>query len=102
MLSWTFFDERTSGAFSTGAGDPAAALYYVQVTSMAGAIGKTGKQKLGESVTSALLALEGSARTPENLNRVWVRFVDVADGDLIVGGEAGSLAHLKALIAENA
>lgn len=99
-LSWTFLDEQPSRAFSTGAGDPAAALYYVLVTVLAGAIDKSAKQKLGESITSALLAREGSPPTPENRNRIWVRFLDVADGDLIVGGEATSLQSLKALIAQ--
>jgi len=61
-LSNCLLDEQPSRAFSTGAGDPAAALYYVLVTVLAGAIDKSAKQKLGESITSALLAREGSPR----------------------------------------
>lgn len=98
-VCWTFFDEREIGAFSTGAGEPTAALYYVQVTVLADAIDKSGKQKLGQAITSTLLAQEGSLSTPEARNRIWVRFIDVVDGDLIVGGESTSLSGLKALIA---
>jgi hypothetical protein len=99
-LSWTFFDERPSRTFSTGAGEPSSALYYVKVTALAAAMDKTAKQKLGERITLALLAQEGSSPTPENRHRIWVRFIDVVDGDLIVGGESTSLAGLKALIAQ--
>ena len=98
-VCWTFFDERPAGAFSTGAGDPTAALYYVQVTVLAGAIDTSGKHRLGKRITSELLAQEGSPSTSDNRNRVWVRFLDVADGDLIVGGEPASLAGLKELVA---
>lgn len=38
------------------AADPASALYYVMVTALAGAMDKSAKQKLGESITSALIA----------------------------------------------
>lgn len=98
-LCWTFFDERPRGAFTTGAGDPQAALYYLTVTAMAGAMDPAAKHRLGADITAALLAREGSPSTPEHRNRVWVRFIDVADGDLVVGGEPGSLAALKALAA---
>ena len=99
-LCWTFFDERPAGVFSTGAGDPAAALYYVLITALAGILDKPAKQELGNSVTTALLAREGCPQTPENRNRVWVCFTDIADGDLIIGGEATSSASLKALVAQ--
>lgn len=99
-LCWTFFDERPAGAFSTGAGNPGAALYYVLITALADILDKAAKQDLGHSITTVLLAREGCPQTPENRNRVWVRFTDVADGDLIVGGEATSSASLKALVAQ--
>jgi len=99
-VCWTFLDERPRHAFSTGAGDPAAALYYVEVTVLSGSVDKSGKHKLGEAITLALLAREGVPATAENLNRVWVRFSEIADGDLIVGGESTSLAGLKELIAQ--
>lgn len=99
-LTWTFFDERPSRAFQLAAGDPAAPLYYLQVTTLAGALDTTAKQKLGEALTRALIAREGRSLTPDNLTRVWVRFIDVTDGDLIVGGESTSLAGLKALVAQ--
>jgi len=97
-VCWTFFDERQRHAFWTGAGDPGAALYYVRVTVLAGSVDKSGKHELGEAITLALLAREGVPATAENLNRVWVRVSDIADGDLIVGGESTSLAGLKELI----
>lgn len=100
-LCWTFFDERPLGAFSTGAGDPGAALYYVVITAMAGIMDVAAKRGLGAAITEALLDREGGPSTPEDRNRVWVRFVDVADGDLVIGGEPGSLAHLKALVASH-
>lgn len=99
-LCWTLFDERPAGAFSTGAGDPDAPLYYVLVTALVSVLDKPAKQRLGESITAALLAREGCPPTPENRNRVWVRFTDVADGDLIVGGEATSSVSLRALVAQ--
>lgn len=99
-LCWTFFDARPARAFSTGAGDPAAPLYYVRITALAGILDKPAKQRLGENITAALLRREGCPPTPESRNRIWVRFIDVADGDLVVGGEATSSAGLKALIAE--
>lgn len=98
-LCWTFFDERPGRTFSTGAGDPAEALYYVTVTILAGVMDKSAKRELGADITTAVLAREGGSPTAENRNRVWVRFIDVADGDLIVGGEATSLASLRALAA---
>ena len=98
-LCWTLFDEKLSRAFSTGAGDPATALYYVMVTGLAGAIEQSAKRKLGESIASALLTREGNLLTPENLDRIWVQFIDIADGDLIVGGRSTSLVGLQALIA---
>ena len=98
-ICWTFFDERPERAFATGAGDPAGPLYYLQVTALAGAIDKGAKQTLGEALTLALLAREGVEPVPEDRNRVWVRFMDVDDGDLIVGGQATSLDTLKAFVA---
>ena len=99
-LCWTLFDEKPSRAFSTGAGDPAAALYHVLVTALAGALDESAKRRLGGSLTSALLRQEDVPLTPENRGRIWVQFVDIADGDLIVGGEPTSLAGLKALVAQ--
>ena len=99
-LTWTFFDERPSLAFSTGAGEPAVALYYLQVTTLSGALDGAAKQQLSAGLTSTILAREGCPPVPENLNRIWVRFMDVADGDLVVGGESTSLSGLKALVAQ--
>ena len=99
-LTWTFYDEQPSGTFQLAAGDPAAPLYYLQVTILAGAIDKAGKQRLGEALTQALIAQEGRPPTPDNSTRIWVRFIDVTDGDLIVGGESTTLAGLKALVAQ--
>jgi phenylpyruvate tautomerase PptA (4-oxalocrotonate tautomerase family) len=98
-VCWTFFNEGDPGAISTGAGLPAAALYYIQVTVLADAIDKSRKQKLGEAITSTLLAYEAQPVTPDDRNRVWVRFIDVVDGDLVVGGQSTSLIGLKALVA---
>jgi hypothetical protein len=81
-MCWTFFDERQRHAFWTGAGETKAALYYVEVTVLAGSVGKSGKYKLGEAITLALLAREGVPATAENINRVCVRFSEIADGDL--------------------
>lgn len=72
-LCWTFFEEQPRDAFSTGARSGGAPLlrHYHHARHRA--------------------ALE-------ERSRVWVRFIDVADGDLIVGGESTSLAGLRALI----
>ena len=99
-VCWTFFDEQPAHAFATGVGEPSAALYYVTVTALAGALDKAVKRKLGGDITSALLALDGTSPTPDDRGRVWVRFAEIANGDLIVGGEATSLASLKALVAQ--
>lgn len=98
-ITWTFFDERSSGAFRMAAGEPPAPLYYLLVITLAGALDKPAKQKLGKALTRALIEREDKPLTADNLNRVWVRFIDVPDGDLIVGGESTSLASLKALVA---
>jgi phenylpyruvate tautomerase PptA (4-oxalocrotonate tautomerase family) len=99
-VCWTLFDDRPHRAFTTGAGDPAAPLYYVEVTIIAGVMDKSTKHWLGESITSVLIAREADPTIAHDLGRVWVRFVEVADGDLIVGGESTSLASLKELIAQ--
>lgn len=98
-ICWSFFDEQPARAFATAAGEPDAPLYYIGVTALKGTMDMMAKQRLGGAITSALLEQEGSAETLMNLNRIWVRFVDVDDGDLIVGGRSTSLTSLKALVA---
>ncbi|MBP0457004.1 tautomerase family protein [Streptomyces montanisoli] len=76
-------------------------LYYVEITTLSGALDTNAKHNLEHAITTAILELEGSRdrQQPNDLNRVWVRFFDVPDGDLIVGGESTSLAGLRALVA---
>ena len=98
-LCRTFFEERPLGAFSTGAGEPPAPLYHVTVSALQGAIAGAAKRELGRRITGLLLAAESPGSTDE-ASRVWVRFIEIADGDLVVGGEATSLGGLRALIAD--
>ena len=97
-VCWTFFNQAEPDAFATGVGQPAAPLYYVQITVLDGTIDTSGKQQLGDAITSALLTREAPASAADR-NRVWVRFINVADGNLIVGGQSTSLSQLRALIA---
>jgi phenylpyruvate tautomerase PptA (4-oxalocrotonate tautomerase family) len=100
-ICWTLFTEHAAGAFSTGAGEPTLPLYYIEITTLSGALDTTAKHNLGHAIATAILELEGSRdrQQPNDLSRVWVRFFDVPDGDLIVGGESTSLAGLRALVA---
>jgi hypothetical protein len=99
-LTWATFEEWPALSMLSGSGAHAAPLYYVRVTSLAHAIDKTAKQQLGADLTQALLAAEGTALTADNASRVWVQFIDVADGDLVVGGHAASLQGLRHLVAQ--
>ena len=98
-LCWTFFNDRPHGAFSTGAGEPPHPLYYVEITILRGAIDRSAKESLGAAITSALLSREIAPPIPRQPGRVWVRYSEVSDGDLIVGGRATSLAGLRAFVA---
>jgi hypothetical protein len=97
-VTWTLFDERDEKVFATVAESATAPLYLVDVMTLAHAIASEDKQPLGRGIAEALLEAEGSPATPHCLSRIWVRFVDVADGDLVVGGESASLAGLRTLM----
>lgn len=101
-LTWVTFNEIAKSSFSTAGGLAPAPLYYVEITSLAGAMSAETKQKLGEQITQALLNVEEVGFSMENLTRVWVRFSDVADGNLVVGGQSSSLDGLRGLMASAA
>lgn len=101
-LTWATFDALPGSAMLLGSGVRTAPLYYVEVTTLAGALDTDRKRLLGEQLTSALLAVEESVAAPDDRNRVWIRFIGVVDGDLIVGGEPTSLAGLRQLVAQAA
>lgn len=99
-LTWAVFHELPSNAMLLGTGERPAPLYYVEVTTLSGALDTHAKAHVGAQITKALLSAEGALDTSENAMRVWVRFIDVTDGDLMVGGQATSLAGLRELVAQ--
>lgn len=99
-LTWAVFHELPGHAILLGTGERLASLYHVEVTTLRGALDGDAKAHVGAQITEALLIAEGVGHTPENAMRVWVRFIDVADGDLIVGGQPASLAGLRELVAQ--
>ncbi len=68
------------------------------ITTLAVLISRSAKRELGAGITAAVLGRERSPPIPDNRNRVWIRFIDVAGGDLIVGGETTFLTGLRALV----
>lgn len=99
-LTWATFDELPETSMLAGSGTRSAPLYYVRVTLLTHAIDAPAKQRLGAALTRALMDAEGAAFVPDNAQRVWVRFIGVADGDLVVGGNAASLQGLRELVAQ--
>ena len=99
-LTWAAFDTLPEHAMLLAIGERPAPLYYVEVTTLAGALDAQGKRVLGEQLTMTLLRAEGAPMQQDGANRVWVRFIDVVDGDLVVGGQATSLAGLRQLVAQ--
>ena len=95
----TSFDERPRHAFPIGAGTPAGVLPYVTITILADAASGFAKRKLDAGIAAAVLGRERCPPVPDNRNRVRVRFIDVAGGDLVAGGEATSLAGRAAAVA---
>lgn len=98
-LTWVLFEQLPATAFLKASGLPQKPHYYVEVSTLRGAMTADAKLDLGARITGELMAVEGCAPTDENTQRVWVRFIDMADGDLVVGGQATSPATLRALIA---
>jgi hypothetical protein len=101
-LTWATFEELPTLSMLPGTGTHAAPLYYVRITSLAHAISAPIRQQLGADLMQVLLSAEGVTLTPDNASRVWVQFIDVADGDLVVGGHATSLQGLRSLVAQAA
>lgn len=98
-LTWVLFEQLPGTAFVKATGIPPQPLYYVEVTTLHGAMTEASKHEPGACITRELMTIEGCAPTEENAQRVWVRFSEIADGDHIVGGRASSLATLRALVA---
>ncbi len=101
-LTWVLFEQLPESAFLMAAGLPPAPLYLVEITTLRGALNEGGKQALGEQITPTLLTFESCPSTFDNAARIWVRFSEVSDGDLIVGGQTTSLQTLRALMAQAA
>ena len=99
-LTWIVVQQLPKTAFLTAAALSSAPLYLIEITTLQNALNLSTKQSLGAQMTETILAAEGCASTPANAARVWVRFTDVADGDLVVAGQSASLAGLRALIAQ--
>jgi phenylpyruvate tautomerase PptA (4-oxalocrotonate tautomerase family) len=99
-MTWAVFHELPHHAMLLATGERPAPLYHVEVTTLSRALDSRAKAHVGAQITQALLRAEGATHTPENAMRVWVRFTDVMDGDLIVGGQATSLAGLRELVAQ--
>jgi ketosteroid isomerase-like protein/phenylpyruvate tautomerase PptA (4-oxalocrotonate tautomerase family) len=98
-LTWVLFEQLPETAFLKATGTPSKPHYYVEVTTLRGAMTEPSKLDLGARITHELMMIEGCAPTEENAQRIWVRFLEIADGDLVVGGQATSLATLRALVA---
>jgi ketosteroid isomerase-like protein len=101
-LTWVLFEQLPATVFLTATGIPPKPHYYVEVSTLRGALTGAAKLDLGARITRELMAVESCAPTDANTQRIWVRFIDIADGDLVVGGRATSLATLRALIASAA
>ncbi|MET9263869.1 nuclear transport factor 2 family protein [Amycolatopsis sp. NPDC004079] len=98
-LTWVLFEQLPATAFLTATGRPPKPHYYVEVSTLRGVLTEDAKLDLGARITRELMAVEGCEPTDENTQRIWVRFLEIADGDLVVGGQATFAATLRALIA---
>jgi phenylpyruvate tautomerase PptA (4-oxalocrotonate tautomerase family) len=98
-LSWCFVNEQD---VFVGGRPHAKPIYRVIVTIPAGAPGvfgplaERGRKKLGERVTAAVLAAEGSENTMVEAHRVWVQLRHIEDGHWAAFGEVFTLTDATA------
>ena len=95
-FTWVYTHELPSTHVTQVSGPPSKPIYRIRFTTLQTLLDDESKKNLGVDVAHAIYELEGSQwDEQEAVNRVWVFFEDVRQGDWIVGAKVNNIPELR-------
>jgi phenylpyruvate tautomerase PptA (4-oxalocrotonate tautomerase family) len=101
MKGWVY-EVAADADYNGGSPEHDAPFYFIEVRIPSGRFDTLAKQGVIRDFTEIIMRIEGSERTPENLNRVWVTINELDRDDWGIGGHTDWLRSYTSALTDAA